>query len=422
MLYCRISRLNRCFFCLVVLVLGFNGLQAQGMSAEDEKKEIRKQTKEWRKKARYYKKNPLVLKAREEAFEAEREQIRLERERCQKSYSELDRILQSEKDQVRQELLSTKMEVDSMLRVEDSLRFAVNYLMDSLTEIQANQKLRQETQATTTQRQISALRRAVVGTDAQTAGVTYSVQIGAVYRGQSRVLPLSLENFIVDTTNGVNQYLVGRFTDRQTAESFRNEVRQFGIKDAFVVAFQDGQRITMRKAKKELKKQATPNQLDNRTKVELEELKERLKGLEDEKKRLQFQMDTVKSSRRQAQLELQRVQKLYEVTLREINNLASGYNPLPAEDDNARILSRKTAESDTSTYYYQVQLYSGSFAGAEVFKKKCKNANITEPIQIQFDKPYHKLRSGTFMSYQEALRYRDIVRVHFPDAFVVKRK
>jgi hypothetical protein len=314
------------------------------------------------------------------------------------------------------------MEVDSMLRVEDSLRFAVNYLLDSLTEIQANQKLRQETQATTTQRQISALRRAVIGTDAQTAGITYSVQIGAVYRGQSRVLPLSLENFIVDTTNGLNQYLVGRFSDRNTAEAFKNEVRQFGIKDAFVVAFQDGQRITMRKAKKELKKQATPNQLDNRTKVELEELKERLKGLEDEKKRLHFQMDTIRSSRRQAQLELQRVQKLYEVTLREINNLTSSYNPPPAEEDNPRILSRKTAETDTSTYYYQVQLYSGSFAGAEVFKKKCKNANITEPIQILFDKPYHKLRAGTFKSYQEALRYRDIVRVYFPDAFVVKRK
>jgi hypothetical protein len=392
------------------------------MSADDEKTEIRKQTKEWRKKARYYKKNPLVLKAREEAFEAEREQIRLERERCQKSYSELDRILQSEKDQVRQELLSTKMEVDSMLRIEDSLRFAVNYLADSLTEIQANQKLRQETQATTTQRQISALRRAVVGTDAQTAGITYSVQIGAVYRGQSRALPLSLENFIVDTTNGVNQYLVGRFSDHNTAEAFKNEVRQFGIKDAFVVAFQDGQRITMRKAKKELKKQPTPNQLDNRTKVELEELKDRLKGLEDEKKRLQFQMDTVKSSRRQAQLELQRVQKLYEVTLREINNLTSGYNPPPDEENIARAVSRKSAESDTSTFYYQVQLYSGSFAGAEVFKKKCKNVNITEPIQIQYDKPYHKLRAGTFKSYQEAVRYRDLIRVHFPDAFVVKRK
>lgn len=422
MLYCRISGLNRYFFCLVVLVLGFNGLQAQGLSAEDEKKEIQKQTKEWRKKARYYKKNPLILKAREEAFEAEREQIRLERERCQKSYSELDRILQSEKDQVRQELISTKIEVDSMLRVEDSLRFAVNYLADSLTEIQANQKLRQETQASTTQRQISALRRAVVGTDAQTAGVTYSVQIGAVYRGQSRSLPLSLENFIVDTTNGVNQYLVGRFTDRATAESFRNEVRQFGVKDAFVVAFQDGQRITLRKAKKELKKQPTSNQLDNRTKVEVAELNERLKGLEEEKKRLAYQMDTVKSSRRQAQLELQRVQKLYEVTLREINNLTSGYNPPPTETENSRSVSRKSPESDTTTYYYQVQLYSGSFAGAEVFKKKCKNANITEPIQIQFDKPYHKLRAGTFKSYQEALNYRDLVRVHFPDAFVVKRK
>ena len=410
-----------CLMLSLIIVAGLNNSLAQGISEKEEKSAIEKEKKEWRKKAKYYKRNPLILKAREDALEAEREQIRIEREKCQNAYTDLDRILQSEKHDVQRELLASRLELDSMQRVEDSLRFAVNFLADSLEEIHAKKKHKQNEDATQYKRQVSALKRAVIGTDSTTSGITYSVQIGAIYKGRSRNLPLSLENFIVDTIDGLNQYSIGRFSDIGTATSFRNEVRQFGIKDAFVVAYQDGERITLRKAKKELKKQPNQNQLENRSRVETEELRERLKGLEEEKKRLQFQIDTVKSSRRQAQLELQRVQKLYELTLREMNAINQAGNMEMQLINPAETSGQIQSNGATTANTYKVQIYSGSFRGAEMYKEKCIKKKILETVNIEFESPQHKVRIGNFKSYNEAIRYRDEIRLYFPDAFVVRR-
>ena len=83
-------------------------------------------------------------------------------------------------------------------------------------------------------------------------GVSYSVQIGAF----KRMLPVSYftEKFKLTSTvnaeqnNGLNKYTTGIFSSYQEAHDNRNQVRTTGISDAFVIAYNNGKRITVQEA------------------------------------------------------------------------------------------------------------------------------------------------------------------------------
>lgn len=83
------------------------------------------------------------------------------------------------------------------------------------------------------------------------AGVNYTVQIGAFHR----MLPASYftETFHVSPVNmeqndGLNKYTTGSYTAYQAAHDNRNSVRNQGVSDAFVVAYNNGKRITVQEA------------------------------------------------------------------------------------------------------------------------------------------------------------------------------
>lgn len=84
------------------------------------------------------------------------------------------------------------------------------------------------------------------------AGVTYSVQIAAF----ARMIPVSYfaETFKLSALvnmeqhNGLNKYTTGSFTTYQAARDNRNQVRTTGISDAFVIAYNNGKRITVQEA------------------------------------------------------------------------------------------------------------------------------------------------------------------------------
>jgi hypothetical protein len=83
------------------------------------------------------------------------------------------------------------------------------------------------------------------------AGVNYTVQIGAF----QRMLPASYftETFHVSPVNmeqsaGLNKYTTGSYTAYQSAHDNRNTIRNQGISDAFVVAYNNGKRITVQEA------------------------------------------------------------------------------------------------------------------------------------------------------------------------------
>jgi hypothetical protein len=82
-------------------------------------------------------------------------------------------------------------------------------------------------------------------------GLVYKVQIGAfrnpisaeIYKGIS---PVTAET----TASGLTRYTAGFFTQFPNADDAKNEIRKLGYKDAFVVAFYNGKRISIDEARR----------------------------------------------------------------------------------------------------------------------------------------------------------------------------
>lgn len=80
-------------------------------------------------------------------------------------------------------------------------------------------------------------------------GIIYKVQIGAFRNPISQNLFVGMSPITGERTpQGFIRYTAGIFKNRSTAESIKNEIKNLGYKDAFVVAFKDGKRIPMKEA------------------------------------------------------------------------------------------------------------------------------------------------------------------------------
>jgi hypothetical protein len=82
-------------------------------------------------------------------------------------------------------------------------------------------------------------------------GLIYHVQVGAyVHFDMNQHLVQTDKTFEGETRDGMNKYMMGNFKDVKNAESFKDDIRKLGIKDAFVVPYIDGTRVTMDEAAK----------------------------------------------------------------------------------------------------------------------------------------------------------------------------
>lgn len=99
-------------------------------------------------------------------------------------------------------------------------------------------------------------------------GLVYKVQVGAfrnpipqdMFKGFS---PIMAE----ETSSGITRYTAGMFLDEQTAIQARDNIRNLGYKDAFVVAFFNGERVGMTRARELEGKPAAEVVNENRTNV-----------------------------------------------------------------------------------------------------------------------------------------------------------
>ena len=80
-------------------------------------------------------------------------------------------------------------------------------------------------------------------------GLVYKVQIGAFRNPIPQDLFTGMEPLTGERTpNGLTRYTAGLFTSFANANAVKNEIRDFGYKDAFVVAFYNGRRISLAEA------------------------------------------------------------------------------------------------------------------------------------------------------------------------------
>lgn len=83
-----------------------------------------------------------------------------------------------------------------------------------------------------------------VSADAEdfTKGVVYKVQIGA-FRNKDLTKYMELENFKWEQdSDGVKKYTIGNFRDYWEADTFKKYMREMGVKDAWIVAYEDDER------------------------------------------------------------------------------------------------------------------------------------------------------------------------------------
>lgn len=106
---------------------------------------------------------------------------------------------------------------------------------------------------------ISASVPAATATDVKSvSGLFYAVQIGVFSRPTSSVQlyninPLNSER----TESGLIRYTTGRFSSEAAAIQAKNSIAAKGIKDAFVVAYMDGKRVSLSAAKSTLDAQGS---------------------------------------------------------------------------------------------------------------------------------------------------------------------
>ncbi len=208
----------RCWILLAGLSLLGGGLYAQQKKKGGDPQKALK--KEWKKKAKEYVKNPLALKAREESFQ---------------------RQIQN-KDQEIEELTKRNRELQERIaELENQLR-ARQYSIDSLQSEMVRLKAAYE--AEKKQARLDVM-----------PGLVFKVQIGAFRLFDMRKYAQDNPFFEAEALGDINRYTVGRFRDLALAEAFQKDIKRLGIKDAWIVPYKDGVRITMREAKELLKAQ-----------------------------------------------------------------------------------------------------------------------------------------------------------------------
>ncbi len=206
--------MKRLLIVLLSSCIAFSSVQGYTPD-KNKKKKNKAEYKKWKKKAKAFVKNPMALKAKEEGYQRQIEELTQKNNELQEQYNQL----QEQYDQLNAELRSKSNQLEICQQEKERLK----------TAYEAQKQLMKK--------------------DAM-PGLVYRVQIGAFrYFDLSKYLKHT-ENFYGETQDGLNKYTIGKFRDYEMAEAFKKDLRRMGIRDAWVVPYIDGVRVTMQEARR----------------------------------------------------------------------------------------------------------------------------------------------------------------------------
>ncbi len=163
----------------------------------------------------------------------------------QKLKKELKVYRKMKPKEIRTMKLNLEKKVENYNTTKTQLRIAQNRA-DSLQSILSGMQSR-----------LSQMQAELMAAQAEAAGAKKGVARGYYYRVQlgafknfdiKAKLNKEDQTILSETTDGVDKYVVGLFFTFEEADAFKNDIRKMGIKDAFVVPFKDGKRITHKEA------------------------------------------------------------------------------------------------------------------------------------------------------------------------------
>lgn len=194
---------------------------AYGQTSKEEKKAAKAERKAWKRRAKEYKKDPLALR---DELEGLQEQLRACNERAKDLQGKYTRS-QAVVDSLEGVLNAKDAQIASLTRKYEQLQ----------TAYEAQKKVNEA---------------GII------PGLVYKVQVGAfVHFDMNKYLEDANKNFEGETQDGMNKYTMGNFRDIEAAEAFRSDVQKLGIRDAWIVPYIDGTRVTMEEAREYIAKQ-----------------------------------------------------------------------------------------------------------------------------------------------------------------------
>ena len=190
----------------------------------------KEEKKFWKDKAKMYVKNPVALKAE---FENYQDQI---------------------KDlKARNKTLTEKASSQQNSEQLDSLRWALIQLEGE------NQALNNQID----KMKLTIGSQTEVMTQNIKTGLIYRVQIGAYVFHEMENAPGEAKDFVAERADGFNKYMIGMFRTYDECDEFRGELAKLGIKDAWIVPYIDGVRVTINEANEYLKNQGQTTFMNN---------------------------------------------------------------------------------------------------------------------------------------------------------------
>lgn len=132
------------------------------------------------------------------------------------------------------------LKIKNLKRTSDSLQNIVNSNNTRISQLEA---------------QLQAAQAASANAKPNSAkGYYYRVQLGAYKQYNIKSKSASDESFSAETDNAMNKLTLGLFYNLAEADQFKEDIRRMGVKDAYVVPFKDGKRITHKEAAEGLRR------------------------------------------------------------------------------------------------------------------------------------------------------------------------
>ncbi len=208
----------------IALLLVSTSLSAQSVSKEE--------NKFWKNKAKMYKKRPLSLKAEFENYQ-----------------NQIKDLKRRNKDLLQR--TGPTSETNDLL---DSLRWVVIQLEGDLQKENDKRKKLELEYKSIKQFELDDIK----------PGLVYRVQVVASVFKEINEPGNTQEDIMVERADGFNKLLVGSFRTYEECAAFRDEMRRQGLRDAWIVPYIDGVRVTISEAEQYLETRGSATVQDNR--------------------------------------------------------------------------------------------------------------------------------------------------------------
>ncbi len=204
-------------FSVAALMFFSAHLQAQDLSKEELKK--------WKSEVKKYKKDPALLKM----------------------LTEEHRFYQKESENLQRQLSALKAQQTSEGQDAEALRRKEQEVIDLNNQLMSAQSTIQQLRTELAQKPEPQPNVDAIYND-YSRGLVFRVQIGAYRKTTAPGQPASGGDLTVESSDGMQKILVGNFSAYEEAKEMMDYFKQIGLKDAWVVPYRDGQRITLKEA------------------------------------------------------------------------------------------------------------------------------------------------------------------------------